>query len=209
MKSFIKRFPILSSLLAMAMIIVLIIVASLVFLNFWTHHGETSTVPDVRSMTIDGAKQILIDADLAIVVSDSIYDDTKPGGTIVEVWPKPGAVVKAGREVYLTIVSYSPRMVVIDMPLTDISVKQAQNYLTNHGITSIKTVYVKSDYPQMVLGAKVGNEYVTLGSRIPANSTVVLEVGEAPDVYDSELDAEIDSKVDSIIAENEKAKYFD
>lgn len=190
-----RRFPILSTLVLMGLICILLLSAGLLFTNLWTHHGATSVVPDVRGMSYEQASNILEGADLDIVISDSIYDDKQKGGTVVEIWPKPGAVVKAGREVYLTIVCYSPRMVVIDMPLTDISEKQAENYLASHGITSIRVEYVPGEYDNNVVSAKVNGQYVTLGSRIPANSTVVLEVSRAED---PSLDQAIEAAADSI-----------
>lgn len=206
--SFYRRFPIISTILIMTAVSGVLCAGALIFMDIWTHHGSTSKVPDVKDMSFDQALNVLRDADLDVVVGDSIYDESKPGGTVVDIWPKPGAIVKAGREVYVTIVSFSPRMVVIDMPLTDISLKQAQNYLNNRGINSISVQYVESEFPQMVIAAKVGGEYVTLGSRIPVSSTVTLEVGK--EVQPVNIEAEIDSQVDSILSvESTGSEYFE
>lgn len=196
-----KRYPILINILIIAVTAVVLIILALKFLDLWTHHGSTSTVPSVKGMSFEAASNILKDADLDIVISDSIYDDKLPGGTVVEVWPKAGAVVKAGREVYLTIVAYSPRTVVIDMPLTDISLKQAENYLYSHGITAINVQYVPGEFTGSVVAARIGNEYVTIGSRIPANATVTLEVSRGPEAEEVDslsIGDVIDSVSDSI-----------
>ena len=198
--SFFKRMlaehPIISNIVLILAAGFVAVTVLLLFVRVWTHHGQTSKVPDVKGMSFEQAQYNLDDSDLEIVVSDSIYDDHMAGGTVVEIWPKPGAVVKAGREVYLTIVSYSPRMVVIDIPLTDISQKQAENYLSSHGINAIKVEYVPGEFANSVVSAKVNGEYVTLGSRIPANATVVLEVSKG---MDEELDAAIDAAADSVL----------
>lgn len=202
-----KRHPILSTIILAFLAIVIFFFLALKFLDIWTHHGSTSRVPDVKGLTYDQACDVLDEADLEVVISDSIYDDSKTPGSVVEVWPKPGATVKKGREVYLTIISFSPRQVVIDIPLTDISSRQAISYLNNRGITSIQILRVPSEYPDMVVAVKANGQYVTLGSRIPTNSTVTLEVGQVEEETftssSDDLDAVIDSLVNTIDSSEE------
>lgn len=168
----------------------------LLFTNLWTHHGDTTTVPAIKGMQYEQAINALDEANLMAVISDSIYDSRQRGGTIVEVYPKAGAVVKGGREVYLTIVAFSPRTVIIDFPLTDISLKQAENYLSARGISSVKIEYVPSEYDNIVVSAKVNGKPIGMGSKVQANATVVLEIGQSVKA----LDAYIDEQVDSIFA---------
>ena len=191
-----RKYPILSNLVMMALAVLVICGLSLIFFNLWTHHGSTSVVPDVKGLPYSQALDVLDEANLEVEIADSIYDDTKRPGTVVEVWPKPGAVVKEGREVYLTIVSFSPRQIVIDTPLTDISSRQAISYLNSRGVTSIQIVRVPSEFPDMVVAVRCDGQYVTLGSKIPASSTVILEVGQVEDPTDA-LDATIDSLIQS------------
>jgi beta-lactam-binding protein with PASTA domain len=196
-----QRHPIISTIVLAFIAICIFLFLIIKFLDIWTHHGSTSTVPDVKGLTYDQACDVLEEADLKVVISDSIYDDKKAPGSVVEVWPKPGAVVKTGREVYLTIISFSPRQVVIDIPLTDISSRQAISYLNNRGITSIQILRVPSEYPDMVVAVKANGQYVTLGSRIPTNATVTLEVGQLEqNEYQSESSDDLDAAIDSLIS---------
>ncbi len=205
-----KRHPIISALVLAFLAICIFIFIALKFLDVWTHHGSTSVVPDVKGLTFNQACDVLVEADLKVVISDSIYDDTKTPGAVVEVWPKPGAVVKTGREVYLTIVSFSPRQVVIDIPLTDISSRQAISYLNNRGITSIQILRVPSEYPDMVVAVKANGQYVTLGSRIPTNSTVTLEVGQLEQQeYSTESSSDLDAAIDSLISTDNSEELDD
>lgn len=194
-----QRHPIFSTIVLALLAICIFIIVILKFLDLWTHHGSTSRVPDVKGLTYSQACDVLKEANLEIVISDSIYDDKRVPGSVVEVWPKPGAVIKTGREVYLTIVSFSPRQVVIDIPLTDISSRQAISYLNNRGITSIQILRVPSEYPDMVVAVKANGQYVTLGSRIPTNSTVVLEVGQIEQTT-TESTNDLDSVIDSLVS---------
>lgn len=198
---FYRKWPLLSNFALAFAAIALFVCLIFLFLNLWTHHGATSIVPDVRDLDYYEAVDILDESELEVVIADSIYDETKRPGQVVDVWPKPGAVVKAGREVYLTIVSFSPRQVVIDMPLTDISDRQAISYLQSHGIKSIQIVHVLSEYPDMVVAVRCEGKPVTLGSRIPASATVVLEVGalSLDNVSDTDITMPTDS--DSIAAQ--------
>lgn len=174
---FYRKWPILSNIVLAVAAMALFICCIFMFLNLWTHHGSTSIVPDVRGTNYYEALDILDEADLEAVIADSIYDENKKPGQVVDIWPKPGAVVKGGREIYLTIVAFSPRQVVIDMPLTDVSDRQAISYLQSRGVMSIKVIHVLSEYPDMVVAARCDGKPLTLGSRIPANATVILEVG--------------------------------
>lgn len=201
--NFMKKWPLLSNLILAVLAIVAFVGIINLFMNLWTHHGSTSIVPDVRNINYYDALDILDDADLDVVIADSIYDDTKKPGQVVDIWPRPGAVVKAGREVYLTIVAFSPRQVVIDMPLTDISDRQAISYLQARGITSIQIVHVLSEYPDMVVAAKCDGVPVTLGSRIPANSTIVLEVGATSLAGLNDGPAELAEDSDSLAVSNQ------
>lgn len=205
-----RTFPITATLIVMAAIVAALIVLSLFFMDIWTHHGATSRVPDIKGMNVSEAESICRSADLTLCVSDSIYDDKRAPGSVVEVWPRAGAVVKAGREVYVTIVSFTPHMIVIDIPLTDMSVGQAQNYLNSRGINKVSLEYVESEYPDVVVAAKYNGQYVTMGTRIPANATVILQVGKVsrPDFDEDLLDSQIDSLLQSSSVADEVANAF-
>lgn len=215
LRNFYRRYPIWSTLILIALASVVLVWLLLLFTDVWTHHGAKTTVPSIKGMQYDQAVNVLEGADLTAVIADSIYDGKQPGGTVVEVWPKAGATVKSGREVYLTIVAYSPRMVVIDMPLTDISQKQAENYLASHGITAIDIRYVPAEYDNSVVAAKYDGRLITMGSRIPANATIVLEVGQAIDSLSYAIDVQADSifnsepVVEEPAATDEPSAYYE
>lgn len=195
-KDFYRRNAIWLTVVFILLSIPLLMLLFLLFTNLWTHHGNTTVVPSIKGMQYEQAMLALDEANLEPVISDSIYDSRQRGGTIVEVYPKAGAVVKDGREVYLTIVAFAPRTVIIDFPLTDISLKQAENYLSARGITTVKIEYVPSEFDNIVVSAKVKGKPIGMGSRIHANDTVVLEIGQSQ----NELEDAIDAQADSIFA---------
>lgn len=184
LKKFRTKHPIIANLLAIIITGILLVWLVLLWLDHWTMHGSTSVVPDIKNRSFTEARSILELNDLDIEISDSIYDRTIAPGTVVESWPKAGAVVKQGRQVYVTITAFSPKQVTISMPLAgSVSQRQAVSYLRGIGISDIRIVYAPSEYPDLVLDARYGDTPLTVGSVIPVTSTVTLEVGTTP-VYD-------------------------
>lgn len=195
-----KEHFLLSNIILMVLAVPLLCWLGLIAIDFWTHHGETTIVPNVKGMTFDKATQVLEEADLKAVISDSIYDLNKRPGEVVEIFPKAGAVVKPDREVYLTIVSFSPQQIILDVPVVDQSVKSAIAYLKAAGIKTIHIVRVPSQFPDLVIAMKYNGKNLGIGSKIPVTATITLEVGQIEQpVYESEtnLDDVIDSLIDA------------
>ena len=195
-KSFISGFyekhPIISHLVLIIIAALILVWAAMIFLNVWTKHGSTSTVPQIKNMPFTTAAQLLRDCDLAIEISDSVYDRNAAPGTVLESWPKAGAVVKRGRQVYVTITAFSPKMVRLTMPVTGVSSRQAVSYLRGLGITGIRIVPVPSQYPDLVESAKVDGRLLRIDSEIPVNASVTLEVGTAPEPEETDTDSIIE-----------------
>ena len=194
-RDFYRRHPFLSNLLIVAASGLILLWLVLLFLDFWTMHGATAVVPQVKQKSYAEAESILSANKLGIEISDSIYDRSMPPGTVVESWPKAGAIVKEGRQVYVTITAFSPKQVTISMPLTgNVSSRQAMSYLRGIGITDIRVVETPSEYVDLVLGARYGDTPLTVGSVIPVTSTETLTVGcgvvETPDSLAVDSDAE-------------------
>ncbi len=187
-ESFITRFysrhHIISHIIIIAATALLLVWFSMIFLNVWTRHGATSTVPQIKNVPYTTAAELLRDCDLSIEISDSVYDRSTPPGTVIESWPRAGAVVKRGRQVYVTITAFSPKMVRITMPVTGVSSRQAVSYLRGIGITGIRIVNVPSPYPDLVEGATCDGRPLRVDSEIPVTATVTLEVGSAPEPVD-------------------------
>lgn len=175
-----RRFPLTFNLLLMVVVIPLVVWLLLLFVDAWTHHGETSTVPDVRGMSFERALATLEEAGLDVVISDSIDNPGNlVGGTIIDIMPKPGSVVKGGREVYLTVVSYTPFEVTISEPLANRDLRSVMNYLRNLGFDTSKVVVknVPWMYPGSVVAVHVGNRTLDIGSRLRVNERVTIELG--------------------------------
>lgn len=180
-KDFYSKHPIISHFLIICMLTMLLLWGAMIFLDSWTQHGSTSVVPQIRNMSYAEATSALNANNLIIEINDSVYDRSMPPGTIVESWPKAGAVVKKGRQVYVTVTAFSPKQVTVSMPLTgNVSSRQAISYLKGIGITDIRLVSVPSEFPDLIMGARYGDTPITVGTVMPVTSTVTLEVGTGP-----------------------------
>lgn len=199
---FCRQHPLLTTLTAIFIVGWIIIWLLMVFLDVWTHHGDDSTVPAVKHLTYEEARRRAMAADLEIEISDSIYDTSLPPGTIVESWPKEGSQVKRGRKIYVTLTSFTPKHVTISMPITGVSSRQAISYLNAMGITGVRIVNVHSQFPGLVEGAHSDGRPIGVGSVIPVDANVVLEVGFAAPSEDDELnDEDSESAEDAIFSD--------
>ena len=201
-KEIYKKHPVLSNLVFIIITGLLLLWAVLLFLDSWTFHGATAIVPDIKHKSYSEASSTLAANSLSIEISDSIYDRNIAPGTVVESWPKAGAVVKEGRQVYVTITAFSPKQVTISMPLTgNVSSRQAMSYLRGIGITDIRLETVPSEFADLVVGARYGDTPLSVGSVIPVTSTVTLQIGTGP--ASDDLDSLEDEE--TIVEENFEA----
>lgn len=185
-RNFYRKHPVIANLILAVATGLVLLWAVMIFLDFWTFHGQTAVVPDIKHKSYALASDILGANKLSIEISDSVYDRSLAPGTVVESWPKAGAVVKEGRQVYVTVTAFSLKQVTISMPLSgNVSSRQAMSYLRGIGITDIRVENVPSEYADLVLGARYGDTPLSVGSVIPVTSTVTLTVGngivELPD----------------------------
>lgn len=199
-KSFCNRHPVIANLLLMFIVTIIIIWGVLIFLDSWTNHGSNSVVPSIKGMSYQGAKLLLAEEDLTIEVSDSIYDRNRQPGTILESWPRAGAVVKQGRKIYVTVTAFSPKMVTIAMPVTGVSSRQAVSYLEALGINSIRLVNVPSQFSDLVENAHVDGKSLNVGTSLPVNANVTLEVGYVPvdTIASDALDLAVDQAIEDL-----------
>ncbi|MGM9859181.1 MAG: PASTA domain-containing protein [Muribaculaceae bacterium] len=178
-KAFNTNHPVIATLIYMVLATILLLWLCMIFIDFWTRHGDDSIVPEIKNMTYSQAEAVLEDNGLSIEISDSIYDKSIAPGTIVESWPKAGSVVKRGRNIYVTVTAFSPKHVTITMPITGVSTRQAVSYLTALGISGIRFINVPSQFPDLVESARADGRPIGVGSVISVDATVTLEVGVA------------------------------
>ena len=138
MIEFFKKYPVVKHLfLAMGFLVGLVLLTML-WLRFYTNHGEKLEMPDFIKMNVYEAAKIAEDKSFQIVVFDSIFKLGVPGGTILNQNPVGGAEVKSGRKIYVTIAKFTPdKIKVKDLPiLYGNDFNQKMNELEYRGIKS-------------------------------------------------------------------------
>src|SRR5690349_1366983 len=70
------------------------------YLDSYTHHGESISVPDLRGMKRDKLAAFVSDKHLRYSIVDSIFELDRPPEVILEQDPAPDSKVKEGRTIY-------------------------------------------------------------------------------------------------------------
>ncbi len=177
-KSFLKHLGI-----ALGVFIALILV--IVFaLSAYTDHGETIAVPDLSGLKKENLEATLTPLNLKFAVIDSVYDNKRPKGSIVDQTPVPGFHVKAGRTVYVTVVAMQPQRV--KMPnLVDLTLRQATQRLETYGLKVGKTSYQPDIAKNVVLKQLWKGRKIHPDSLIVKGSSIELVLGDG--LNDSEI----------------------
>ena len=162
-------------LIAIGIVIVLSWIA-LIAVDFYTHHGESEIVPDLRGSYVEEAEIILAKKGLYPMVIDSVYVRDKKLGTIIDQIPPANSSVKSNRPIYLIINSRSVRQVSLP-EINDVSFRQADAMLQSVGLSVSNTELAPSEYKDLVIEVKYHGRSIMPGTRIPEGSSVVLVIG--------------------------------
>lgn len=190
-KEFFKKItaPIIwGNLLAMAAVVVILAIGVWKGLEHYTHHGEIILVPDVKTQGVSDARYNLNKAGLEAVIADSSYNRNSPPGAVLEQTPAPGAKVKSGHAIYLTINATSTPTI----PMPDIadnsSVREAEARLRSLGFKIGPHEQIEGE-KDWVYGVKYNGRMVYAGDRLPLDARITLQVGSGSmDDFSDSLD---------------------
>ncbi|MEG0601466.1 MAG: PASTA domain-containing protein [Mucinivorans sp.] len=149
-------------------------------LNIFTRHGQQYIVPDMIGLAVDQTDELTSQADLEIVVIDSLFVPGEKAGAILDQDPKPTARVKSGRKVFVVVNAISPKMDVIPY-VTGFSLRQAKNTIEGKGFQIERLVYQPDMANNNVIGERYNNREISQGSAVkaPLGSGIVLTVGRS------------------------------
>lgn len=152
------------------------------YLNSTTEHGEDNyiAVPNLYGKHMDDIDEILSSKGLELEISDSIYDDDKPRGTVILQVPGPtdstGVYAKSGRTVYVSVVAKSPKM--LAMPnLVSKSKRHAEGICKIIGL-KVKYKYVPDPHRDWVKDQYYKGKKITAKTRIKKGETIELRIGQ-------------------------------
>ena len=150
--------------------------SALIGIDFYTHHGESEVIPDLRGQYVEEAEQVLSKLGLYPQVIDSVYVRDKKLGTIIDQIPPANSTVKTNRAIYLIINSRQVRKVPLP-DVSDVSYRQADAMLKSIGLNIGSVEYTPSEYKDLVTEVKFRGQSISPGTRIPEGSSLVLVVG--------------------------------
>ena len=176
------------NIVAMIIVAALLITIAMWGLDIWTAHGKIETVPDVRNLTLDQARDALHKCNLKLEVTDSIYNKGAKPGSVADQIPPAGNHIKPGRTVYLTINAFTTRKITLP-EMAGISLRQAQATLQSLGFTNVRVMRVPSDYRDLVITVKSMGVSLRPGTRLSPSAPIIIEAGDGNNEAYSEIDS--------------------
>ncbi len=168
------------NLLAAVVVVLVLVVGAMIFLNIVTQHNREWTVPDFANMTVAEAEIEAEKAGMRVEVTDSVFAKRMRKGAVRDQNPAPGAKVKEGRRISLTINALNAKKV--KMPnLVGLSMRQALAELQSRGLVLGKLIYVEDMATNNVLRQLRGNREIAPGRSIDTDTVIDLVVGLNPD----------------------------
>ncbi|MGC1391605.1 MAG: PASTA domain-containing protein [Bacteroidales bacterium] len=145
----------------------------LIWMNFYTRHGQARPVPNFIGLTKEQTAKLAKKSRLRYQIIDSIYTTIVPRGCIAEQNPKPGFKVKKWRNIILTINAFHPEMVA--MPnLIDLPKRQAILLVESSGL-EIGLLKYRPDFTfEVVLEQQYNGKNIRGGDSLQKGSVVDL-----------------------------------
>lgn len=165
------------NLLAMLLTLVVVIVGVFVFLNFYTHHGETIAVPNLRGQRTEVAMRKLEALGMRGEVVDTGYNPRELADVILDQDLEPGYQVKVNRLIRLTVNAASPRPVTLPDIADNCSLREAKMRLEILGfrLTPIRRIRGDLDW---VYAVEARGKEVRKGDKLNVNIPLTLVVGD-------------------------------
>ena len=157
-----------------------IVSITIFYLDSYTNHGQQIKVPNFVGRNANSMKTEIEELDLQYEILDSIYDPSKPQGTILDQDPAPTMFslvhVKEGRVIRFRV---SKKTRSVEMPsLVDKSQRFAESILENRGL-KIRIQYRPTNEANgAVLEQLYKGKSIKEGTRVPIGSTITLIIGK-------------------------------
>ena len=155
----------------------LIVLASIVFLFFYTNQTSRVVVPDLVGVSINEIDELIIENNLRYeIIDSSFYNQDFDKNTVLEQIPVANKEVKKNRKIYLTTNTSSYGDVILP-DLIQLTKRNAVSTLVALDLQIGDFIYEDNIGKDMVLDIKLEGESIESGSLIPKKSTVDLILG--------------------------------
>ncbi|PLX24093.1 MAG: penicillin-binding protein [Marinilabiliales bacterium] len=156
--------------------VILLLTFIFLLLKIYTHHGQALSVPDFTGLTLEEVHKKAKRNKLRIEVADSVFNNNRPKGTVIEQNPVAGFEVKKNRRIFLVMNASNPEKV--KMPnIIGVSHRQAEAVLKNAGLEIGRLIHVPDIAVNNVLKQKFNGEEIKEGMLVPKGSKIDLVLG--------------------------------
>lgn len=147
------------------------------WLKIYTRHNEALSVPDLRGLTLEEARELAERKQMRIIVFDSVFLTDFERGTVVDQHPKAGFKVKRNRKIFLTMNAMNPER--IPMPdLISLTFRQAKAKLESFNLKLGEVTYEPDIGVNLVLQQKINGREISPGDSVSKGSYIDLVLGK-------------------------------
>ncbi len=164
------------------LLLVLVSIATLLLLSFYglnwhTRQGNFIEVPNLNTMTIVDAQELLRDQDLNYEVIDSArFNPDYVPFAVIEQTPQAGEMVKKNRKIYLTLNPANYNEVILP-DVIQITRRSAESTLRAVGLEIGEILYQDNIGKDMVLQLRYDQAPIAPGDKLPKTSRVDIVLG--------------------------------
>ncbi len=176
-KNFILSKIFLKNLGLAAVLLVGFIMGLLIWLNFYTRHGQSRPVPDFVGLTMDQTIKAAKKSKVRFQIIDSVYTSEVQRGCIAEQNPVAGFKVKKWRNIMLTINAFNPEMVA--MPnLVNLPKRQAIALIEGAGLEMGIPKYIPDISIDVVIKQLHNGREIQEGDSLQKGTVIDLVLGK-------------------------------
>ncbi len=156
-------------------LLVLLVWGIFSYINSYTNHGETISVPNMEGLSLTEVEILLEEKKLRYSILDSIFIEKAEKGVVLEQNPLADELVKENRTIYITISKViAPK---IKMPdVTSMSQRLAFAKLESYGL-KVRPKYIPSNCVNCVIMQSINGKEIKAGQPINLGSTITLTIG--------------------------------
>lgn len=165
-----------------------IIFSTLRWLNAFTDHGNSISVPDFKGKLLSELDTFINDKGVSYQIIDSIYDPREKAGIVLRQDPEKNSQVKRNRTIYLYVTGRAAPK--ISMPkLVDRSERQAKLILKSYGLKLGEVIEKAADCNGCVIAQLVNGKETEPGTYVSKGSVVSLIIGKKDPFFQGENDS--------------------
>lgn len=167
-------------------LLIVLVWGLIIFIESWylkshTNFEQQIDVPSFYGLHVEDLDELIGDRDITYEIKDSVYLDDWPKGTVCWQYPRPtdstGMYVKAGRNIQLSVVPNSPKM--LSMPaVVHMSKRMAETTLNSMGFRTTVSYKPAPEGKDFVLAQLFNGKPIAPGSPIQKGSRIELVVAK-------------------------------